>query len=435
LCGVCIVIAAVSGITARAGQDWKATALASFDVVWQTVNDTYHDPTFGGLNWKTIRDELRPKAELASTAEDARGVIRDMLSRLRQSHFSLLTSSPDAETLPGDASVLVDFRVGRDGVVITRAPVGSGPYRSGMRPGDRLMSIDGQPVDGRIATAGGTDERARRLAVWQPVFRALHGAAGSKVRLSVRDPSGRVKDIDVERSREAGEAVTFGNLPPMHVTTTVSDARTPNGGLVGVIAFNMWMTTVAQPFAAAVDKYRQADGIVVDLRGNPGGLAEMIRGIAGHFLPTPELLGRVHMRGVELEFRANPRRSTADGRRVEPFAKAVAILVDELSASASECFAGGLQSLGRARVFGSRTMGQALPASTRQLPNGDVLMYAIGDFVTSTGQRLEGAGVLPDEDVALSIDVLAAGRDAALERALAWIDAAAVRPPARQGGE
>src|SRR6185436_9633416 len=102
---------------------------------------------------------------------------------------------------------------------------------------------------------------------------------------------------------------------------------------------------------------RQADGIVIDLRGNPGGLADMIRGIAGHFLSTPELLGRVHMRGVELEFRANPRRSTADGRRVEPFAGPLAILVDELTASASECFAGGLQSLGRARVFGTRTMG------------------------------------------------------------------------------
>ena len=54
-------------------------------------------------------------------------------------------------------------------------------------------------------------------------------------------------------------------------------------------------------------------------------------------------------------------------------------------------------------MFGRQTMGQALPAMTKRLPNGDVLMYAIGDFVTSTGQRLEGEGVIPDEIVPLSI--------------------------------
>jgi carboxyl-terminal processing protease len=136
------------------------------------------------------------------------------------------------------------------------------------------------------------------------------------------------------------------------------------------------------------------------------------------------------MRAVELEFRANPRRSTADGRRVAPFAGPVAILIDELTGSASECFAGGLQSLGRARVFGETSMGQALPAATRQLANGDVLMYAIGDFITATGARLERTGVVPDEVVPLSIARLAAGGDGALAAALAWIDAsgrAAVR--------
>ena len=64
-------------------------------------------------------------------------------------------------------------------------------------------------------------------------------------------------------------------------------------------------------------------------------------------------------------------------------------------------------------------MGQALPAATRQLSNGDVLMYAIADFVTSKNRSLEGQGVVPDEPVALSRAALAAGRDEPLERALA----------------
>ena len=67
-------------------------------------------------------------------------------------------------------------------------------------------------------------------------------------------------------------------------------------------------------------------------------------------------------------------------------------------------------------------MGQALPALFERLPNGDVLVHAYGDFVTDTGVRLEGRGVVPDEEVPLLRSDLLAGRDATLERALAWMD-------------
>ena len=110
---------------------------------------------------------------------------------------------------------------------------------------------------------------------------------------------------------------------------------------------------------------------------------------------------------------------------MQPFAGPVAILVDALSGSASECFAGGMQSLGRVRVFGQRSMGQALPALFARLPNGDVLIHAYGDFVTADGTRLEGRGVVPDEAVPLDRAELLAGRDRTLEAALAWIDSVA----------
>jgi carboxyl-terminal processing protease len=107
---------------------------------------------------------------------------------------------------------------------------------------------------------------------------------------------------------------------------------------------------------------------------------------------------------------------------VEPFAGPVAILVDAMSGSASECFAGGMQSIGRVRVFGQPSMGQALPALFDRMPNGDVLIHAYGDFVTAEGTRLEGRGVIPDEVVPLVREDLLAGRDRTLDAALAWID-------------
>ena len=84
-----------------------------------------------------------------------------------------------------------------------------------------------------------------------------------------------------------------------------------------------------------------------------------------------------------------------------------------------------MQSLGRVRVFGQRSMGQALPALFTRLPNGDVLIHAYGDFVTADGTRLEGRGVVPDEPIALDRKDLLAGRDRTLEAALAWFDSLA----------
>jgi carboxyl-terminal processing protease len=185
------------------------------------------------------------------------------------------------------------------------------------------------------------------------------------------------------------------------------------------------MTAVDRPFGDAVDRFKDADGIVIDLRGNPGGLAAMIMGIAGHFVTDHAILGVMKTRDSELRFAANPRLATASGTRTEPYAGPLAILVDGMTGSASECFAGGMQSLGRARVFGETSMGQALPALFDRLPNGDVLIHAWGDFVTGSGVRIEGRGVVPDDPVAMSRAALLAGHDLPLEAALRWVDSQA----------
>ena len=99
----------------------------------------------------------------------------------------------------------------------------------------------------------------------------------------------------------------------------------------------------------------------------------------------------------------------------------MAILVDAGSYSASEIFSGGMQAIGRARIFGTQTAGGALPAVLERLPGGDVLQYAIGDFVTATGQRIEGRGVVPDRVVEPAREDLLAGRDPILDAALDWI--------------
>jgi len=245
------------------------------------------------------------------------------------------------------------------------------------------------------------------------------------VSLSFEDGAGAVITRSIARWQQQGQPVTVGMLPTMYVQVTNEKRHTPAGRPVGLIGFNVWMAAVDRPFQLAVDEHRSASGMVMDLRGNPGGLAAMMMGIAGHFVPEPKSLGTMKSRQNELKFTVNPRRVDANGERVDIYAGPVAILVDGLSGSASECFTGGMQSLRRVRVFGERSMGAALPSQFDKLPNGDVFIHATADFVTSDGTRLEGRGVIPDEAVALSRHELLAGRDPALEAALRWIDSQA----------
>ena len=85
------VFAAVCVPVAAGAQVWRDTGVAAFDAVWTRIAHTYPDPTFGGLDWEGVGRELRPRVETAASPEEQRGVIREMLGRLRRSHFAMLT--------------------------------------------------------------------------------------------------------------------------------------------------------------------------------------------------------------------------------------------------------------------------------------------------------------------------------------------------------
>ena len=149
----------------------------------------------------------------------------------------------------------------------------------------------------------------------------------------------------------------------------------------------------------------------------------MLSGVSGFVADTAVTLAVVHSRGQEIRYDVFPRRTTTKGERVRPFSGAVAILMDPLTVSTSEVFAAGLRQVApdRARLFGERSAGQALPAVIYKLPSGDVLMHAVGDLKLSDGTRIEGEGVRPDVEIPLRQSDLLAGRDAALDAAMRWI--------------
>jgi carboxyl-terminal processing protease len=175
------------------------------------------------------------------------------------------------------------------------------------------------------------------------------------------------------------------------------------------------LVRVMGSFGDAVASCTQCDGLVIDLRGNPGGIGAMAMGMAGYFLDKPGLrLGTMYMRDAQLNFAVNP--------RFPSFAGPLAILMDGCSASTSEILAGGLQDLGRAHIFGSRSAAAALPSVIERLPNGDGFQYAVGNYVSEGGKPLEGEGVKPDVEVKLTRAALLSGHDAVVDAALNWIE-------------
>ena len=416
-----IVVAAAA---APAAEVYKAAE--TFDAVWTIVRDSHFDPAFDRAAWERVNAELRPKAVAATTQGELRGVLRDMLGRLGLSHFAVIPATPDAPNEHLDIGAEPGFAtrlIGHDLVVSSVDPDG-GAAAAGVHAGWIVRSIGGAPASALLA--GVTSEMPPRLAqveAWRAGVMRLRGPYDSTVDVTFDTGTGDVTK-SIARKAERGEPVTVGTLPTMFVRVSSSLKQTPGGRKAGVIGFNVWMVAVDREFQRAMDRFRTADGIVIDRRGNPGGLAAMIMGIAGHFTPNRDTLGVMTTKSAAqpLKFNANPRLVNAEGQRVEPYAGPVAILVDGMTGSASECFAGGMQSIGRARVFGQTSMGQALPALFDKLPNGDVLIHAWGDFVTGTGVRIEGRGVVPDVPVALTRASLLEGHDATLEAALAWID-------------
>ena len=405
----------------------QAPALVdTFDAAWKIVRDTHFDPHMNGVDWDAVRAELRPRAVAATSAGELRVIIREMLGRLGQSHFALVPASADSpRDRPADTTSDPGFDVRFAGseILVSHVDPAGAAAAAGVRAGWRVVSVDGTPVSQVVDTLEpATPERLRLIEAWRGVENRLRGPAGSRASIGFEDGAGKTITLSIGRQPEAGEPVTIGNLPTMYVRVWSGRRKTPAGGAAGIIGFNVWMPRVDARFQQAMDELRTSDGIVLDLRGNPGGLAAMMMGISGHFVAERKPLGVMKTRDSELKFVANPRLVNGAGVRVEPFAGPVAILLDGLSGSATECFAGGMQSIGRARVFGQTSMGQALPALFDSLPNGDLLIHAYGDFVTADGTRLEGRGVIPDQLVPLLREDLLAGRDAPLEAALAWID-------------
>jgi carboxyl-terminal processing protease len=432
-------------------------AQRTFDIVWSIVRDTHWDPTFNGVDWDAVRNELLPKAMACPDDACVRAAIVEALGRLGQSHFAVIPAedadgTAEAARRAGRSGASIAFlpdaapratqgqpgtpgqpgqpgqpgRPGSFSAVVVAVEPGSPADRAGLAPGMAVRAIAGRDPAAKLPTGDGLERHARAS-----IAEALAtGEPGTTAAWDVESPDGTRRTVDVGYEADTRPTSKFGNLPPLptdlawrHLDETERDRWGAGRTEIGLVRFNIWLIPVARAFDAAMDGLRGSDGIVIDLRGNPGGIGAMAMGIAGHFTAESLPLGEMRTRDTALKFVTNPRAVDLEGRPTAPFAGPVAIVVDEGTASTSEIFAGGMQYLKRARVFGTRTAGAALPALTEKLPNGDVFLHAVADYRLPDGTALEATGVKPDGGRTYARADYARDGDPAMADAVRWIAA------------
>jgi carboxyl-terminal processing protease len=436
----------------------RALNAQSFDKVWQTIRDRHWDATLGGVDWDAAKAELRPKAESAQTMSQARASMQELIGRLKQSHFGIIPadaysdsalssdtgsgSKPAASGKAGataakpapsaaaasnnaapvvpadpaehDGSTGMTIRVVGDDALVTVVRQGSAAYTQGVKPGWIVRSVRGRPVAPTIATIRQAmgDKLLLEATLAQTIQARLAGPVGESVPVEFVDGQNRGVQMAITLGPPQGTAGKFGNLPTIYYTF---DANRPAPD-IGYIAFSVFLNPaeLMPQFNKAIDDYRETKGLIIDLRGNIGGIGAMAMGIGGHFVTEPDQkLGTMITRDTKLNFVLNPRPRPYEGK--------VAVLIDGLSLSTSEILAGGLQSLKLARVFGTRSGGAALPSTVEILPNGDRFQYAFANYTNFSGESLEGHGVVPDVVVAPARDALLKGQDPVIQAAIDWI--------------
>jgi carboxyl-terminal processing protease len=355
-----------------------------FDAVWTEVRRNYYDPALHGVDWRAARATYRRQAEGAVDDRTLYRVINDMLDLLDDEHAGAVAPAvarrQDAQRRTRPILGLTLFpENGRNGAyVVERVRDGSPAAEAGVAVGWRLEPFDG---------SGWTPER--------------DVVEGQPVTLDLVDDSGVARPVTLI-PRE---------MPPLPAFT--ADRSRP-----GVVVLRI------EGFEAGLGRWmgEQLDGlpsdteVIVDLRSNPGGRLLEAEAVLSCFLPDDTTWA---MRTSRAGRRAVMKTDGGCGDLAGPVANPVAVLVNGQSRSAAELTPAALQEAGRALVVGEHTAGAVLISQETHLPDGGRLSLSRADFVTARGVRLEKRGVTPDLAAPATIEDRRAGRDPALDAAIA----------------
>jgi len=401
------------------------------DRVWRLVDERFYDARFNGTDWSGARERYVPRAERARSDAEFYAALKAMLGSLRDSHTQVLTPRETVDRRRFVAPRL-GFSLGwvEQHVAIVEVEPDSPAAAAGLRAGDIVRAVNGtrfdeaflrtarataRPVDAaaveptldlsaeaRPSAADGERERILRAAA-----RVVRSAAGMPPTLA---------PVLLEVERDAG-VIAQSTLTATLVPRPPSAEFQMLDGGVALIRFTRFLPEVRFAVERALLDARPARAIIIDLRGNGGGLFEFYRWFAGRFLPEQRPVMRSLRREDSVTGQAGAEVRAGPGNE-EPLLQPLALLIDTRTASAAELTAMTLAEQRGALLVGDPTCGCVVGVRTEYvLPDGGGVRISETGFVSPRGVRMEGRPIEPTTRIAPGLSDLRAGRDVALEEA------------------
>ncbi len=328
--------------------------------------------------------------ELPQGKEITYDALRGMVERLGDPHTSFLDPEHAAMVnsdmeghFEGIGARVANAEGG--GVLITYLFPEQPAEKAGLRVGDVIMAVDGKDVTRLTATEAVTQ---------------IRGPGGSVVTLTVRRETRETFDVPVTRAR---------------IEIPVVDGKTVGDGQVEYIALSEFSAVSTNRLTEALNKAlaKKPKGIVLDLRGNPGGLLDASVRIGSLFVPDGDILIERFKDGTE-------RRYERTGRYLLGNTPLV-VLVDAGSASASEIVAGAIQDAGTGILMGEKTYGKGSVQQPNSLSDGSQLRVTIAHWFTPKDRAIDLVGLTPDFLVRMTMEDRQAQRDPQLDAAVEYL--------------
>lgn len=339
--------------------------------------------------WELLSEDYVNK-EALDPEELSKGAIEGLLEALGDPYTSYIEYyEVEVSDLEGSFEGIGAVITMEDGELTVVSPIAGGPAeQQGVRAGDKILEVDGVPTSG--------------MSLMEAVL-MVRGPEGTTVTLLILH-QGETTLVEIEIVREVIELDTVyldmlpGNIA--HLQITYFSEPTPD-------EFTTALNNALQ---------NEAWGIILDLRGNPGGYVHVVVDVAGEFLDGGIVLYEADAAGdVIKEWPAS-----SGGRATD---LPLVVLVDGGSASGSEVLAGALQARGRATLIGTTTYGKGSVNIFRVLSDGSALYVTTARWLTPDHYLIEGVGLTPDFEVGITAEDIASGRDPQLERAIEYIEA------------
>ncbi len=362
-------------------------------VVVENISGTEIPQEFGadfGIFWETwakLKETYIDKDKFNDQQKLVYGAVKGMVSALGDPNTSFFDSEESkqfSQDLSGSFGGIGAEIGSKNEQIIIIAPLKNSPSEKvGLKANDKILKVDGKSTDG--------------ITVGEAV-RLIRGEVGTKVTLTIaREGWQSPRDIELERETvqvpTAEWSMKEGNI--IYLELSSFSANTP-------FAF----------FQAIASGLREGgDGLILDMRNNPGGFLEVSVNLAGWFVDRGGVVvSEQFTGGDEKTFRAYGNAALKDFP--------VVILMNEGSASASEILAGALRVHNGTKIVGAKSFGKGTVQQLIDLSDGSTLKVTISHWLMPDGRLIEGNGLEPDYKVLVTDEDLVAGRDPQLDRAI-----------------